>query len=281
MSKFTLALALTGAYTLMASAAFAADGVKPAKKDLQINVGAGAMASPAFLGSKDYQLSTVPFISVTYKDQFFASIPTGIGYNAIRSSGWRAGPIARFAFAREEANGANPFQVAGAETNALQGLGDVDSTLELGAFAEYTWKEWSAKVEARQGVGGHEGFITDLSANYQKVIPAAFSAQGSPLIVSVGPRATLVDSNYNQAYFGVNATQSANSGLSHYNAGAGLLSYGLGATAIYPISDKVTATSFAAYDRVAGDAGDSPLVQQRGSENQATVGVFLTYAFGY
>jgi|GEM_PF-5416035 len=32
---------------------------------------------------------------------------------------------------------------------------------------------------------------------------------------------------------------------------------------------------------MAGDAADSPLVQQRGSENQATMGIFLSYSFGY
>ena len=70
MSKFTLALVFTSACTLMASQAFAADRNRPPKKDLEINVGAGAIYAPAFLGSKDYQLSTVPNISVKYKDQF-------------------------------------------------------------------------------------------------------------------------------------------------------------------------------------------------------------------
>jgi len=280
MRKIILALGLSGACTLIASSTFAADRNGPPQRDLEIGVGAGAIYAPAFLGSKDYQLSAVPSLSVKYKDRFFASVPTGIGYNVIRSNGWRIGPLAKYAMQRKE-NDNNPFRVAGEKTDALRGLGDVDGTLELGGFTEYTWREWSAKAEARQGVDGHEGFVTDLDANYTTTVHSPFWTQGPPLIVSVGPRATLVDSDYNQTYFGIDAAQSARSGLSQYKAKGGLISYGIGATAILPITDTITATWIAGYARVAGDAGDSPLVQQRGAENQATVGVFLSYAFGY
>ncbi|MDZ4786674.1 MAG: MipA/OmpV family protein [bacterium] len=280
MRKFTLALALTGACSLIASSAFSVDRKGPPQRDLEINVGAGAIYTPAFLGSKDYQLSAVPNLSVKYKDQFFASVQDGIGYNLIRSNGWRIGPVVKYAMQRKE-NGNNPFRIVGNKTDALRGLGDVDGTMELGGFAEYRWREWSAKADVRQGVNGHQGFVTDLNANYTKAVPSAFWKEGSPLILSVGPRATLVDSDYNQTYFGVNASQSARSGLSQYKAEGGLLSYGIGALAILPITDTMTATWIAGYERVAGDGGDSPLVQQRGSEDQAIVGMFFSYAFGY
>ena len=33
------------------------------------------------------------------------------------------------------------------------------------------------------------------------------------------------------------------------------------------------------YDRLEGDAADNPLVQLRGSEDQASIGVFVSYRF--
>jgi len=33
----------------------------------------------------------------------------------------------------------------------------------------------------------------------------------------------------------------------------------------------------AGYDRLTGDAADNPLVQLRGSEDQASLGIFLSY----
>ena len=277
MRKFLLSTFLSAAVVIGVSPAIAADNVSP--HGWQADVGAGAIYAPAFQGSNDYQFMAVPNIAVKYKDQFFASVQDGIGYNAIRADGWRAGPLVKYNFGRQE-DGENPFRVAGNKTNALRGLGDVDGTLELGGFVEYSWREWSAKVEARQGVGGHESFVSDLSANYTTDIHKAFYTEGPPFILSVGPRVTLVGDDFNQTYYGVDAGQSVRSGLVQYKADGGLLSYGVGAAAILPITDKVSTTLIAGYDRLSGDAADSPLVQQRGSEDQVTVGLFVSYTFG-
>ena len=64
-----------------------------------------------------------------------------------------------------------------------------------------------------------------------------------------------------------------------FNAAGGLHSYGIGATAILPLGkdNPWTAVLVAGYDRLTGDAADNPLVQLRGSEDQASLGVFLSY----
>jgi len=95
-------LAPVSSYTLLLSSAFADDYKGSPRKDLKINVDAGTIYAPAFLGSKDYQLMAVPNISVKYKDQFFASIQHGVGFNSIRSNGWCVSPIAKYTFERKE-----------------------------------------------------------------------------------------------------------------------------------------------------------------------------------
>lgn len=237
------------------------------------------LTAPAFKGSNDYQLLAIPTVGVHYKDKLFASVQEGLGYNLIHQNGWRAGPILRYAFERDE-DGSSPFKIAGNKSNALHGLGDVDGTWEPGGFVEYTWNEWSGKAELRQGINGHEGLIGDLSANYTKNIAPALNVSDRPVILSLGPRATLVSDDYNQAYFGVDAGQSARSGLQPYSPDGGLLSYGAGAVTIVPITQTVSTTLFVSYERLSGDAADSPLVQERGSENQGVAGVALTYKFG-
>ncbi len=269
------ALCLVSLFPLLAQAA---DG-PPEHKIWEIGMGAGLLEAPAFLGSKDYQLSAVPNLTFKYKDKVFASVQDGLGYNVINRHHWRIGPVVKYAFPRY-ADGNNPFRIAGAKTRALHGLGDVDGTVELGGFAEYTWRDLSAKLEARQGLGGHDGFISDLNLNYSHDIHAAFYNEGPPLILSFGPRTSVVDSNYNDAYFGVDAMQSAQSGLPRYQAGGGLLSYGFGGVLVAPITYSLTANLVAGYDRLAGDAAAAPLVRQRGSADQFTGGLFLTYSFG-
>ena len=76
------------------------------------------------------------------------------------------------------------------------------------------------------------------------------------------------------------AEQSVRSGLRPYRADGGLLSAGIGASALLPLTDRISGMLLAGYDRLAGDAARSPLVEERGSRNQATVGLGLTYKFG-
>jgi len=268
------------AASLLHPARAAADDGPPPPKDWDFRVGAGTVYTPAFLGSKDYQLLLVPDLRVAYKDRFFLSEAEGMGYNVVNTDGWRFGPVARLAFARND-NGNNPFRIAGPKSDALVGLGNVSDTLELGGFGGYTWKEWSALVEVRQGVNGHDGLISDFSFNYTGDISHAFYREGPPLILSLGPEASLVDSKYNESYFGVNPQQSFHSGLPVYNDNGGLLKYGVAATLIVPITYKISATIVAGYARLSGDAADSPLVTQRGSPNQATISIFFSYEFGF
>ena len=277
--KILMTLGVASIISLKFSNVLADDGPPP-KLDWDFEAGAGTMYMPAFVGSKTYQLMLVPDLHIAYKDKFFASYEDGVGYNLLNWDGWRGGPLLRYEFGRND-NGDNPFRIAGPKSDALQGLGSVSDTIELGGFTEYTWKEWSAKVELLQGVNGDKGFLSNLSVNYTTDISHNFYKEGPPLIVSIGPLASIVDGNYNQAYFGVNSTQSANSGLPQYNAGGGLLSYGVEAVAILPITYKITATIIAGYDRLSGDAASSPLVSQRGSPNQANIAIYFTYEFGF
>jgi MipA family protein len=237
-------------------------------------VGAGALSSPTYEGDDSARVSILPNLQVTYGDRFFASVQEGIGYRFIADDMWKAGPILRVKFSRDE-DGDQPFAIEGDDTTDLRGLGDVDTSLEAGGFVEFTTGPITFNAEARQAFTGHEGFVADLGVKWS----GRNFMFGPPIIWSIGPRARLVDDGYNSAYFSVDAAQSTASGLPTFNAGGGLHSYGVGATAIIPLSRDNTwaAVIVAGYDRLTGDVADSPLVQLRGSEDQASLGVFLSY----
>jgi len=254
--------------------------VAPASKDWTIRIGAGAILSPAFVGSSDYQLMAVPALKVTYRNTFFASVEDGVGYAVIDQHGWRAGPIAKIAFGRKE-DGDNPFRIAGGKTSALHGLGNVATTLEVGGFAEYRWSSISTKIGLRKGLNGHDGLVGDFSIKYTRTSQSLSPVADSPLVVSFGPRLTVVDSTFNKAFFGVDADQAVNSGLPRYSPSGGVLSYGVGSFIVVPIRKQLSATFLAGYDRLTGDAGSSPLVSERGSPNQGMFGVLLSYEFGF
>ena len=237
-----------------------------------LNVGAGGLMSPTYEGDDSYRVSILPNIQLTYGDDFFASVQEGVGYRFINEDTLRAGPIGRLKFSRGE-DGDQPFAVTGDDTTDLRGLGEVDTTFELGGFVEYEIGGVTLGAEARKAVSGHDGAVLDLEASWS----GRSMALGPPLIWSFGPRVRVVDDTYSQAYFGVTPAQSVAAGLPVYSSGGGVYSYGLGGTAILPLDDRWTMVAFASLERLTQDAADSPLVQLRGSEDQATLGLFVSY----
>lgn len=250
---------------------------QPAQSDgWAVTVGAGTLYSPTYEGDDDYNLKLLPNVQLRYGNRFFASVQEGAGYNLVNNEKLRAGPIARVRFSRDE-SGDQTFAISGGETDDLRGLGDVDTSIELGGFVEYELGAMTLGAEVRQAVSGHDGLVADIGARWRGVS----TAFGPPLIWSAGPRLRLVDDPYTAAYFGVTPGQAVASGLPEYEAGGGLHSYGVGATAILPLSrdGAWSAVFLAGYDKLSGDAADAPLVQLRGDEDQATFGVFVSYTF--
>lgn len=266
-------LPLLLALSLAASPAFGQQQQKKKDPDWLVGIGAAAVVAPAFEGSEDYNLMAFPNISVTYKDDFFASVYDGIGYNVINSNGWRAGPIGKIRWGRDE-EGGSPWRVAGTETDALRGLGDVDTGFEAGVFGEYTWRQHLVtKIEVRQGMGAHEGVVADAGVSYKN--------KYGDVGYSFGPRMTWASEDYHDTYFGIDAGQSARSGLAQYDAESGIVSYGVGGSATMPITEQLHGALFAGYDHMGDEPSDSPLISERGSEHQFMTGASVTYFFGF
>ncbi|RYD48297.1 MAG: MipA/OmpV family protein, partial [Sphingomonadales bacterium] len=133
-------------------------------------------------------------------------------------------------------------------------------------------RQWSVRGEVRRGFGGHEGVLADASLSYRWRMGRT--------IARLGPRATVASSDFMQTYFGIDGGQALRAGLPRYNAGGGLLSYGLGGTLIRPLDRRSAITVFTSLERLGGSAADSPLIRQRGQRTQFTLGVGYGFRFG-
>jgi len=184
------------------------------KPGWSVTVGVAPVVSPAWLGSRDTTLSVYPDLRINYGDIVFASVPDGVGWNAVNSDGFRAGPIAKVRFGRDENDGGSPFLISG-KSNALHGLGDVGATAEIGGFIEKRFGEtraWRLRGEVRRGFGGHEGVIADVSLGHR--------IRAARTLINIGPRASFASKDFMQTYFGIDAQQSTRSGLPQYSAKA-------------------------------------------------------------
>jgi len=238
--------------------------VPPLTGDWIVSVGAGAEYRPAFEGAGRSTVAPVPVFSVhrAGTPEHFRSPRDSAGIALFEALGVRAGPAARFVAARNAGNFAE-----------LRGLGNVGATIELGGFVEYFPTEWlRGRVEVLQGFGGQHGVVANFSGDV--IMPL-----GSQWRLSGGPRFTYASTAATAPYFGVTAAQALASGLPAFNARGGAHSVGAGAQLRYQIDPKWEVHSYVEYQRLLGDAAASPIVQQRGSPNQLTVGLGASYAF--
>ena len=78
-------------------------------------------------------------------------------------------------------------------------VGKVKTTIEAGAFAQYRWRDnFRLRGELLKGIGGHEGLVGALGADY-------ILRDGDRYVFSIGPRLLFSDGRYQRAYFGVDA----------------------------------------------------------------------------
>jgi len=153
----------------------------------------------------------------------------------------------------------------------LDGLNDVDASVELGLGLQHTRETWQVYGELRYGFIGHESVAAELGAN------AIFRGEGGAILYA-GPRIELGNSRFMRTYFGVTETESAQSGLGSYRPSRAIYSAGFEISAYQPVQDNWGITASVRYDRLRGKAADSPIVQQ-GSRDQWTAMLGLTRYF--
>lgn len=234
--------------------------------DWYITLGAKGFVAPNYEGATDYKLRAAPVISMGRPGSSlkFSSLNDNASIGFIDTGVFRAGVTGKLITGRDSS-----------DYDELKGLNDVDWGVELGGFAEfYPTENVRGRVEVRRGIGAHDGVVADFAID-------AFTNLTDTVRVSAGPRATVATKDYFREYYGVNASESAASGLKQYSPGGGLNSLGIGGQITWQTTDKITTSAFAEYNRLMGPAADSSLVKERGSPNQATFGLQATYRFDF
>jgi MipA family protein len=230
-----------------------------------VAVGVNVVGQPAFDGGKGNSFSVSPILSIGRAGgsaERFRSQRDSSSIALFDDEGFSAGPAGKLKEGR----------TASSHTE-LNGLGDVDRTLEVGGFVQYFPVDWfRLRAEVRQGFGGHHGVVADFSAD--AIVPI-----WQRLTLSGGPRFTWESTQATAPYFGIDAAQALASGLPAFDAKDGAHSVGAGTQLRYQINPQWEAHAYVEYERLLGDAAASPLVTQRGSPNQTSFGLGASYAF--
>lgn len=255
----SLRLLIAGSALVCAFPAHAQDADEPRRT----RVGLGVQLVPSFPGSD--RVSARPLIDVSRargnRPFEFEAPDESFGFPVLRSGSLSFGPAINL-------EGGRDAEDVGAE------LPKVGFTVEAGAFAQYALSEqFRLRGELRKGLGGHRGLIANVGAD-------VVARKNDAWQFSIGPRLTFADDKYQSAYFSVAPEASAASGLPVYIAEEGLQSVGATAGYLQQLAGRWGFSSYVKYDRLVGDAADSPIVRQLGSRNQFSGGIALNYTFG-
>jgi outer membrane protein len=258
--RILVTLAALGLATLPASS----QTLPEAARGWTVTLGGAVTAVPLWTGSSRLGPMILPRLSLRAPGapERFSSFDDGISPGLVDLGWLRMGPNVGLVGARRARDDAR-----------LAGLSDVGFTVEAGAFAELFPAPWlRLRAAVRHGIGGHAALVGNAGAD-------VIWRPASRWTVSAGPRTFFGTDRYAATYFSVSGAESIASGLAAYQARGGLMKYGAAAQVAYRFDSGWTVTGFAAYDRLAGSAAAAPLVTQRGSVNQVTVGTSVTYSF--
>lgn len=224
-----------------------------------IRVGPGVLYRPDYEGSSHYKLQFVPAIDLQWKD-VVAIHERSLRVNLVHQPWLKIGPMVSYAPGRHEED--NPH---------LRGLGDVGVGMEVGGFTEALLGPAVVRFDMQKEVaGGHGGWVYHVELGHLFYDDGKWS-------VAVGGRLSIAGQSYMRSFFGIDAAQSAASGLPQYHARGGVKDISVGVLTNYLINKSWSAGNVLGCARLQSDAAQSPLVKDVGSRNQCIAYFRLTY----
>lgn len=218
----------------------------------------GVAVSPEYFGSSDYEIGPDLGFSLGYARL------GGFSFGSTDPNFEKRGLNLRGAFRYIPERSAS-------KSPALAGLNDRDASVELGLGLGYTQRNYEVFGDIRYGVVGHESFVGTLGADL-RLHPT------DRLTVTAGPRVSLGSDTFANTYFGVTPAEAAASSFAAYEAQGGVMSAGVELGATYRINDSWGVEGAATYEKLMGDAADSPITQA-GDDDQWRLRLGLTRRF--
>ena len=266
-------LALSAAFSLALIVPAVAEEVKPTNEkpsDWAFKIGAGVMAGPTYEGSKHYHVTPFPVAEVSWRNAISLS-PMGGLMATVRPLTDKnfsvSGGIGYWGGRKESAN--KDYD------DALRGLGNLSGNAVGKLGVAYQYKAISAGLNLARDIGGdRDGTTITLKGGYKIY-------QGHGFKVGAELSTTWGDDNYMGSLFGISPEQARNSvkHYSRYDAQSGMKDVKIGVNAGYDITSSVNLFALAEAGRLLGDAANSPIVKDQGSENQFKTGLGLAYRF--
>lgn len=267
MKRLSVVIGVAGALILSATSAFAQTDNPDAAATFfgwSISGSLSAQIAPDYIGAKTYSLG--PSASLQFHrpgvQPTFGAPDDSPGLELLGDKTLSGGVVVRGRSGRDG-------------DDDLRGIHKIDFAFEPGIYVEW-WPADGLRFhgEARHGVVGNSAWSGDLAADVVH--------DDAKWLLSVGPRVHLGDSRFTGTYFDISATDALRSpfGVGPYASDGSFVSVGGLASAEYRWSPRWSILANVSYQRLLGDAEDSPIVARLGSPDQFTGALGLRYRFG-
>lgn len=242
--------------------------------DWDIRIGMGVKYDAKYEGSDEMKARVLPLVDITWKDRVFLNPRSGLGVHLYDDHGLTVSVGVGYVFARDES-----------DSDDLRGMGDIDETSAANLIVEYDAGLLKPYVGVSRHLGGSEGTL--VKAGVTGLVPFALLTGGmNPQgtgeggrkgpVLRLGASAAWADGDYTESYFGVNSSQSSNSGYARHNPSSGFKSVDFEVGVIYLFAGNWAVNAHVGYSRLLGNAADSPIVWDDGGFSGA---LFLSYSF--
>ena len=239
------------------TAAYEVEGEKP-KANSNIYVGGGFINYPTYMGSSSRRFMWIPFAAFRYENT----------KRTVFNSFEITGPFAKLSLIENDyfsfaALGNYNFGRQNGDDNTLTLLEEIDPHFETGFEFEYELPmNFSLGLGMMTGVEDFGDAIdTNFSVNYSVPIWINFQqlfVNTTSLIYKYG------NSDFMDEWFSTPKNQK----YSLYSPDADFYAWGMANTITSPVTEKISMMLNLKYDRLLGEAADSPLVELQGSPNQ-------------
>ncbi|MBN2569369.1 MAG: MipA/OmpV family protein, partial [Deltaproteobacteria bacterium] len=156
------------------------------------------------------------------------------------------------------------------DSSDLKGLGDIDGGATANVLLEWVIGDVALDACYEEQITGQDtGFRVHFGLGYNLRI-------AEKIILKPSIKTTYASSDYMEEYFSISPSQSTRSGMLVYDASSGFKSLGFQIIATYIVDQHWGIRAGAGYDRLVGEAADSPLVKD---ENQFRVSIGLSLKF--
>jgi outer membrane scaffolding protein for murein synthesis (MipA/OmpV family) len=245
-------------------------------------VGLGVFSVPDFYGSDKNDGALAPLLHYNFdawgNAMYVQVIGPEIRLNLSPRKDLRAGPLLRWRTRRDD----------DVDSDVVQRMQPIASATEIGAFVAYHMPLDANplhKVVFTGDVtwntnGVYDGATGNVRATYFH--PFASGMMGKPLLGTIGFGLFFASDHFNDRYFGIHGADLLlypERGGIPYTAESGLTSIKIPFTLSSQVDPNWLITFGGRYEKLLGDAKDSPIIERHGNDSQWTLGIAASYLF--